>query len=747
MELVPTPRPQSSARLPAFLALGVWVLLAVFPPSASRIAIWPWSLLTLVFWTGSFFLGVFVLRSRRGLSPVLEAGLVLLALAALISAQAGPLRGVSVPAALPVIGACLLPVALLPWLSGPQRAAGCRWIGWAVVAILGASLGLWFRDHLAPAFHRGTGLMDALGLRNEQPFGHGNYTAAFALLALSWIGTCLVASQASSAVRDSGDSGKPDDSEGPRVSAFARPGFWWVGLALGLIVLFSSGSRAGIGALAVGLVVTATLGARDLIQLRPAVRVGLVGIALALVMAGIATNARLRAFVLEGGWSDVASESNRQRLGMTTGALKLGGEHPFLGWGPGTVPHVFPSVRAEVAGNVDNVLQVHSSLLQTWATLGAAGVLGAGCIATGVLTLIWSSRSRAPTKTRQTESAVLAGGLVGFAAFTFFDHSLDLPAIAALAAAHLAALAPAAPAGPPLPGAGGRLRAGLAGVLLLGGLTLIPLTVQDQRARRLHSSAMDAAARGDAAGYADRLASANTILPDATYLSHLQASYLSTGQPFSSSPPEGGPANAVGLLEATLRINPFLEYAHYNLGWLLLGSRPTDAERHFSESARLAPHRVGVHLGLGLARASQGNAAGAVRAFAAERINAPEQAYASLFRDPGLADLSRDVRQRAIGFLQEAAAGGQLPASTIEIVLSTWKNAAADQVTEGPPYRRVRPGYGVLMGFPEGRPPADVNPMNALTLPKEAARALPKPGWVPGRLLLELSLGQEPAKP
>jgi len=738
MELAPTPRPQSSALLTAFLALGVWVLLAVFPPSASRLAIWPWSLLTLAFWTGSFLVGLGVLRTRRGLSPVLDAGLVVLALAALISAQSGPLRGVAVPAAIPVVGACLLPFALLPWLSGPQRATGFRLIGWAVVAVLVASIALWFRDHVAPALNRGARLIDTLGLRNEQPFGHGNYTAAFALLALSWIGTCLVASQAPPESRDS------DDSAARRVSAFARPGFWWVGLALGLIVLFSSGSRAGIGALAVGLVVAAALGARELIRLRPAARVGLVCSALGLVIAGIATNSRLRAFVLEGRWSEVASESNQQRLGMTTGALRLGGERPLFGWGPGTVPHVFPSVRAEVAGNVDNVLQVHSSLLQAWATLGAAGVLGAGCIAVGTVALIRSSRARAPARPGQTESSLLAGGLAGFAAFTFFDHSLDLPAIAALAAAHLAALAPAASASP-VPA--GRLRAGFAGVLLLGGLTLVPLALQDQRARRLHSSAMDAASRGDAAGYSDRLAEAFKILPDATYLAHLRASTLSTGQPFSGSAPEGGPAAAVGLLEATLRINPSLEYAHYNLGWLLLSSRPAEAERHFSEAARLAPHRVGVHLGLGLARASQGNAADAVRAFAAERINAPEQAFASLFRESGLTDLARDVRQRATGFLQASATAGRLPASVVATVLSTWENVSADQVIEGPPYRRVRPGYGVLMGFPEGRPPSDVNPMTALTLPKESARALPKPGWVPGRLLLELSLGPEPAKP
>ena len=744
MELAPKPRPQSSAWLMAFLALGVWVLLAVFPPSASRLAIWPWSLLTLAFWTGSFLVGLFVLRTRRGLPSLLDVGLVALALAALISAQSGPLRGVSVPAAIPAVGGCLLPFALLPWLSGPQRAAGLRRIGWAVVAILGVSLGLWFRDHLAPALSRGVRLLDALGLRNEQPFGHGNYTAAFALLALSWIGTCLVTSQASPEPHGSEN---PDEAAAPPASAFARPGFWWVGLALGLIVLFSSGSRAGIGALAVGLAVAAALAARDLLRLRPAVRVGLVGIALAGVMAGIATNARLRAFVLEGRWSEVASESNRQRLGMTTGALRLGAEKPLLGWGPGTVPQVFPSVRAEVAGNVDNVLQVHSSLLQTWATLGAAGVLGAGCIAIGTLTLIRSARRNETTRTGQTESAVMAGGLAGFAAFTFFDHSLDLPAIAALAAAHLAALAPAAPAALHHPETGGRLRAGLAGILLLGFLTLIPLALQDQRARWLHSRAMDAAARGDAAGYSDRLAEAITILPDATYLAHLRASLLSTGQPFSGSPPQGGPAAAVGLLESTLRINPFLEYAHYNLGWLLLGSRPADAERHFREAARLAPHRVGVHLGLGLARASQGNAAGAVRAFAAERVNAPEQAFASLFREPGLTDVAKDVQQRATEFLQASATGGHLPATAVATVLSTWENVSAAQVTEGPPFRRVRPGYGVLMGFPEGRPPADVNPMTALTLPKESAQSLPKPGWVPGRLLLELSLGQDPAKP
>ena len=71
-----------------------------------------------------------------------------------------------------------------------------------------------------------------------------------------------------------------------------------------------------------------------------------------------------------------------------------------------------------------------------------------------------------------------------------------------------------------------------------------------------------------------------------------------------------------------------------------------------------------------------------------------------------------------------------------EAVREVWTSLAPSDVTFGAPYLRVRPGYGLLMGFPEGRPPADVAPLYPVVLPESARARLPSPGWGSGRALL-----------
>src|SRR5690606_38389716 len=105
----------------------------------------------------------------------------------------------------------------------------------------------------------------------------------------------------------------------------------------------------------------------------------------AVAALGIATNARLRDVVLRGEWSTAARESNDQRLAMLQRGLQLGLQRPLLGWGPRSVPHVFPRVRAALPGSADNFVQLHNSAAQTFATLGTTGLLALLLIAAGLL--------------------------------------------------------------------------------------------------------------------------------------------------------------------------------------------------------------------------------------------------------------------------------------------------------------------------------------------------------------------------
>jgi hypothetical protein len=714
--MAPAASPLSLTRrtaLPILVVLGVaWLVQSVVSPSASLPYVWPWSLVSALGWGAVAIVGAVGWWRGARLGPLLDSGLWLLAGASVVSAALSDAPGVAGPAAWSVAALCLAPFAWL-WLCTVVGREGVRRsLAVAAGVILVASLFAWWPQVAARA-DTGVGWPQALSLRNDQPFGHSTYTAAFALLAISALATAGVAA-----------------SPGGK-------GLAVLGSAAGVAVLVGSGSRAGllaagVGALAAGAVALPLLGAMSR-RLRGGIIVGV----LLLLALGVAANPRLRARVLEGRWTPEARESNAQRAAMAQAAVLLGRERPWLGWGPGMVPHVFPSVRARVGGTVDNVLQVHQSPLQAWVTLGGLGVAGALLVFFGACARAFAAvRSAAP----RAETAALTGGLAAGATFFLFDHSLDVPAIGLLATGLLALLGEGRASGdqrslrwgPPL----------LVGAALLA-LTL-PHVIRDQIARRHHAASLDAVAAGDPARFLTEIRSASRALPDAPYLLHVEAGYLATGLPFAArapsaavAPPAGGPARAEQLLQASLTKNPFLEYAEYNLGWLRLAASPVDAERHFAAAARLAPHRVGVYLGLGLARAAQGNAAGAITAFAVERINAPVEAFSPLFRDAIFATLTPDIDAQARTRLAEGKANGRLSADTVAGILDVWSSVAAAEVAFGSAYHRIRPGYGLLMGFPAGRPPADVFALHPVLLLEPARSRLPAAGWVRGDTLLE----------
>ena len=719
------------SRLERFGAIctGVGILAAAIvtlvSPSTSRMQVWPWSLLTTFTWVCWILAGCSALAADgRLIKSLTGAGLAVLSLVCVLSAYASFLPGISLPAALPVLAGCLTPFAFHSALSGKWRGHWLIAIGLFGVVVTAVSLHLWITTRVGPAFADGQSFTDALKARNDQPFGHSNYVAAFSLLAVGAMGACLSCAS----------------------HRWARIG-WSAGLIASLVVLFSTGSRAGLVALVAGIAafafVTIRAGARIP---RKHLLIAALG-AVLLVTAGVVANPRLRELVQHGRWGATARESNQQRLGMSQAAVALGLERPALGWGPGMVPQVFPSVRAAVAGNVDNVIQVHNSLLQTWATLGVPGTLAAVLIAAGFLTRLFrpferlaesGNRSMGPPAT-----ASFASGLVAFATYSFFDHSLDIPAMALIAGAMLGATGfSRTPAGNP--SSIGRFAAFATGALLL---VLSPGILRDQLARQAYSDALTCVARRDPSGFREALMRADRTVPDATYPSHVLASWLATGQPFGNQPPLADKgAAAIKPLEDSLKRNPFLEYAHYNLGWLYLDNLPEKAEKHFLAAALLAPHRIGVHTGLGLARLARDNPTGAAAAFAAERVNDPRQAFEPLFREPALADIASRTDALARDFLRTQAEAGQIDGKRVDTILAAWSDPNLRSVSMGPPFRRVRPGYGVLMSFPEGRPPADVNLMATPVLPPKINAALPNPGWVNGELLLKLSLGASPQK-
>ena len=665
------------------VAVGATLLLGVtlLSPSATRIQAWPWALFAATFWVLPIAVALFRLaagRPRARLGGPLDAGFALLIVAAVISTFFSPLKGVLLPNLLPLLGACALPYALLPLLENDQ-ATRTGYILSGVILLVGlVSLGLWLQPWAWVGWP---------GSRNGFPFGHGNATGSFGVLAVS--GMLVIAARSQGTART------------------AASGIALLSVAL----LISSASRGAIVAVAA---MCATAAAITL--LRRGHRL-VFGVLLAVILGGaIASNARLRELVQRGRWDEAASESNQQRIAMISGGLQLGAQRPLTGWGPGAVPQVFPLVRARLPGGADNFLQLHNTPVQLWATLGALGLLAALLIAGG---LVGPARGTTWTPDR----VWLASGLVGGGVMMLFDHPFDLPVVAVLAAAHVAAWT--SPPEKPRSLRAGRIAAGLGGLLLI---PVLPAVGRDLAARAAYADALDAAGRDDPAAYAAGLQKAAGLMPADPFYVHQLAAHLATGHPLLLRGAVN-PAGAIPLLQASLETNPALEYAHYNLGWLLLDSAPGDAAAHFLAAARLAPQRGGVYLGLGLARARLGETPGAVRAFACEWLNDPAFAWSGLWFEGPLAQLRPTVRQAALSApLPEGAATTRLR--------EAWSQITAP-APAGRTFLRVRTGYGVLLGHPDGPPPVDCNAQTEIVLPAELASSVPAKGWLGGAFLLD----------
>ncbi|HSI08523.1 MAG TPA: hypothetical protein VK985_08020, partial [Rariglobus sp.] len=182
---------------------------------------------------------------------------------------------------------------------------------------------------------------------------------------------------------------------------------------------------------------------------------------------------------------------------------------------------------------------------------------------------------------------------------------------------------------------------------------------------------------------------------------------------------------AIDCLRTSLIANPDLEYAHYNLGWLLLESDPAAAAGHFVKSARLAPQRGAVYLGLGLARIRTNDTDGAVRAFATEWLLDPATAWSPVWNQPPFAALQSSIHSLARETVLANNHG-----------VDPWSELSTP-APSGAPYRRVRSGYGVLMGHPEGAPPVDYPVFIRANLPSDLRPRVPAFGWLDGQTLLQ----------
>ena len=675
-------------RIPALLGLlaaAVFAALSLSTNAATRFYQWPW----FFYWQVLLVSPIALLAGRllagrpgpRRFGGWLDSSLGLLAAGNVGAALFSPFRPQSLNAALIPIAAASLAYLELDWIErDPVRREGritllARLMGMLMFLFTVESLGRWLFAHVLPAWTAGRPLGDALAFRNADPLGHSVYTAGFAVLAAPWLAVLGLTTRG------------------------LRRGFWFTAAALALALVPTTDSRGGVLALIVALACTAAFwlaqsslshGGRLLVT---------AGVLLAAAIL-VGLDPRLRSLVLNWRWNALASESNRQRTAMLEAGWLMGRDRPLTGFGPGTVPLVYPRYRARLSGGVDDVLQLHNTPAQLWAELGAPGVIAALLLLVGVAGRAggWRGRpddvdtSPQPAHRLLTQAAIVS--FAGYAVMCLADYQLDVPLFATVGATLLALLRTCTrkPAEEAMMTITPLLARRSLGALLLAALVVIlwPM-LPNLRARWLFADAATAREAGRPDVFVAGTESAAAAAPwDAFYPVQLGAFY---GEQYLQASDRAAQMRARQLCAAALNralaINPDQEYCHFNFGWLLLPEDPAAAEPHFRAAAHLVPDKGGVYLGLGLSLLARNEKSPAADAFALEWLNDPQAIASPFWNLPPLTALRSDVAvalHREIAHWLEqkslpAAIGHQL--RYVAALADWWLGATPDVATLG----------------------------------------------------------------
>ncbi len=583
----------------------------------------------------------------------------------------------------------------LDWIGrdgAPERnrraAILAEMIGASMILLLAASVAVWLFARVLPSWSAGAPLAAALRIRNAEPFGHSLYTAGAAVLSAPWLAALGIAG--------------PRRWRGLRLLAAA--------FALGLVT--ASSSRGGVAAVITMLACVVTIWlARSPFTRRW--RLLLAAGALAAAVLAVALDPRLRDLVLHRQWSSAAIESNRQHAAMLRAGWLMGCRRPFAGFGPGTVPLVYPKYRAQLSGGTDNVLQLHNAPAQIWAELGVPGVaalvlllIGIFKCGMGILPVsgdgaITAGTMPAPLSINPFRAQAVLIAFAGYAVMSLFDYQLDVPWFTFTVAALLVMLRISS-VDPAVARPGSTVAAAparLAGSLLLAGLAaMVWPTAWNMRARELFSAAADAREAGDTAAFVAGAERAAAVAPqEPFYPTQLAAFYGAQYLQADNETDRTRARDRCGeFLGRTLRIDPDQDYGHFNLGWLLLAQQPAEAGQHFRASARLSPYRGGVYLGLGLSLLGRDDDATAV-AFALEWANDPHAVSSPRWDLPPLSawhSRIATVLQRLAGrWLQEEtlSATEQAQIRYVAALASWWGGRSADTaalIRDGSPEQR-----------------------------------------------------------
>lgn len=614
------------AHLLAIAASGVAVVSVAYP-SATRQYTWPWAPLLAGLWLTPLIATVgrlFFRNSWTRPNLFLSSGLALLAGSTLLSAAISPYAHLSILRVWPTVAGVALYFWLHDWLAESADLTRSR-----ILAKVATGFGAFLASTSLLGWYWNNGGI-SWTVRNDFPFGHSIYTAGAMVMVLPWLVRAVF-----------------------KTSGVHRAG-WIATTSIGFLALLATSSRGGV--LAVGATCVLAVGWGVVRAAWPRrVKVGAVMLAAGILAVGVWSNPRLRELTRGQGWSAASQASNAQRSAMLEAGAKLGAARPLLGWGPGTIPLAYPTIRGRLNGGVDSVLQLHSTPAQVWATLGSSGVLALALLLAAFVRRL--AQIAGQTRPRTTTLAS-AASLVSYGLFALTDHQLDVPAMNALLVVNLALLFFDEPAMKTSEITPANLWCGG----LFGGLILaapLVLSTRDLMARYSYDQSLTLYDDGRPAEGMQFLETAAERAPYDPYYRHQLAGRLLEQRTQSLEPDKQAQltAAAVSQLEQSLEAGCLQEFAHFNLGWLSLESnRPAVAISHFLAALQDAPHRGGAYFGLGLALRARGDEPAAIRAFALEWINDPVAFTASVWEWPDFAPLRPKIIREADALLAELPA-------------------------------------------------------------------------------------------
>jgi len=507
--------------------------------------------------------------------------------------------------------------------------------GYLSVAFILVSLGIWLIQILRPELShlqtlRSLGSATTLDwtlVRNWAPIGHANYVAGYLVLGLPLLVALSV------------------------VQTGWRRGLWAIGVGLGLVDVYLTGSRGGwfgllvAGGLAIGLLLLRS----SLPRYKLVIASG--GLMAGLLLLGF-TNARLRNLV--GAIVSGQGGDSAYRVIAAVAGGRMGSQHSLVGAGLGSVPLLYQKYRPTWAGRETEWLyQLHSTPVQLWAELGVWGIVT--IVGTGGL-LLYLSWKWARTVSPTPESSPLLTwslliGLLSYGAVSITDYQLDNVCISGTIVVFLVVLAaefrvlnsvtlkknldPSLPQlGPGKLSTKNLLRFLGAGFLVAVMLWLAPI----HQAWSLSNRGFAALSRQDAATGTQRLSQSHQLAPWEPYYPYqlgwywgnlsLQTSDRTQQQQFA--------AQGIEWLQKGIKASPYNEFGYTNLGWLLLNRDPKAATQAFLRSAALIPAKRGVFYGLGLSLLAQGRTDLAIAALTLETLRDPLLVTSPAWRSAGL---------------------------------------------------------------------------------------------------------------